>query len=46
MKSGYIIENVKKNSLLFMNDHKSVSNNGKEINSLVSIIQALAETLP
>lgn len=45
MKACYIVDNVKINSLLSMNNFKMFSKNDKEINSLVSTIRAINEDI-
>ena len=43
MKAGYIIDNAKINNLLFMDDLKMIYKNKKEINTLVSTVQAISK---
>lgn len=45
MKAGYIIDIVKINNLLFMDDLELFSKNEKEISSLKSAVQAIRKDI-
>ena len=45
MKAGYIIDILKINNLLFIDDLKAFSKNGKQITSLVSAVQAISKDI-
>lgn len=45
MKAGYIIDIVKINNLLFMDDLELFSKNEKEISSLKSTVQAIRKDI-
>ena len=44
-KAGYILDDIKVNHLLFMDDLKLLAKNEKEINSLVSMVQLFSRDI-